>query len=116
MTHNLIVWCVIFCMHSAYLQSNASSIDKGRPYEQFFGLKLDAKRDLRVVSGDYAIATNAVKDKSMVRRADQLIALGGKEYSTGNAWGVNLSSKQVVTRGKFVLSLMPDIVVQKNDE
>jgi hypothetical protein len=46
MTHNLIVWCVMFCKHSVTLQPNASFIDKVSPYEQFSGHKLDAKRDL----------------------------------------------------------------------
>jgi len=69
MTHTLIVWCVLFCMHSVNLQPNASSVDKVSPYEQFYGFKLDAKRDLRVGFGHYAIATNAMTDNSMGPRA-----------------------------------------------
>jgi len=65
MTHTLIVWCVIFCMHSVNLQPNASFIDKVSSYEQFSGLKIDAKRDLRIGFGDYAVATNATTDNSM---------------------------------------------------
>jgi hypothetical protein len=51
MTHTPIVGCVVFCMHSVNLQPNASSVDKVSPYEQLSGLKLEAKRDLRVVAG-----------------------------------------------------------------
>jgi hypothetical protein len=38
MTHTLIVWCVMFCMHSVNLQPNASSADKVSPFEQLSGL------------------------------------------------------------------------------
>jgi hypothetical protein len=65
MTRTLIVWCVLFCMHSVNLQPNASSVDKVNPYEQFSGLKLDAKRDVFVGFGDYAIAINAMTDNAM---------------------------------------------------
>jgi len=78
MTHTLIVWCVLFCMHSVNLQPNASSVDTANPFEQFSGLELDAKRDLRVGFGDYAIATNAVTDISMGPRAH-----GGVRHSVG---------------------------------
>jgi hypothetical protein len=69
----------MFCMHSVNLHSNASFIDKVSPYEQFSGLKLDAKRNLRVGFGDYAVATNATTDNSMGSRAGQFIALGDKQ-------------------------------------
>ncbi len=35
-THPLIMWCFIFCMHSVFLQPNAFFVDKVIPYEQFF--------------------------------------------------------------------------------
>jgi hypothetical protein len=116
MTHTLIVWCVLFCMHSVNLQPNASSVDKVSPYEQFSGLKLDAKRDLRVGFGDYAVATNAMTDNSMGPRAGQFIALGGKGGPTGSVWMLSLRSNQVVTRDQFVILPMPDIVVKKITE
>ncbi len=78
MTHTLVVWCDVFCMNSVNLQPNASSIDKVSSYNQFSGLKLDAKRDLQVGFGDYAVATNATTDESMGPRVGQFIALGGK--------------------------------------
>ena len=116
MTHTLIVWCVLFCMHSVNLQPNASSVDKISPYEQFSGLKLDAKRDLRVGFGDYAVATNAMTDSSMGPRAGQFVALGGKGGPTGSVWMLSLRSNQVVTRDQFVLLPMPDIVIKKITE
>jgi hypothetical protein len=103
-------------MHSVNLQPNASSVDKVSPYEQFSGLKLDAKRDLRVGFGDYAVATNATTDSSMGPRAGQFIALGGKGGPTGSAWMLSLRSNQVVTRDQFILVPMPDLVVQKITE
>jgi hypothetical protein len=78
MNHTLIVWCVMFCMHSGNFQPNASSIDKVSPYEQFSRLKLDAKRSLQVSFGNYAVATDATTDNSMGPRSGQFIALGGK--------------------------------------
>ena len=76
-THTFIVWYVMFCMHSVNLQPNASSVDKVSPYKQLCGLKLDAKRDLRVGFSDYAVTTNAMTNNSMGTRAGQFIALGG---------------------------------------
>ena len=115
-THTLVVWCVMCCMHSENLQPNASSVDKVSPYEQLSGIKLDAKRDLRVSFGDYAVATNAITDISMGPRAGQDIALEGKGGPTDSVWMLSLRSNQVVTRDQFVLLSMPDIVVQKITE
>jgi hypothetical protein len=113
MTNTLIVWCVMFCIHSVNLQSDATSVDKVSPYEKFYGLKLDAKRDLRVGFGDYAIATNAMTDDSMGPRTGQFIAFGGKGGPTGSVWLLNLRSNQVGTRNQLILLPMPDLVVSK---
>jgi hypothetical protein len=116
MTHALIVWCVMFCTHLVNLQPNASSVDKVSPCEQFSGLKLNAKRDLRVGFGVYAVATNVMMDNSMSPRAGQSIALGGKGGPTDNVWMLSLRSDQVATRDQFVLFPMSDLVVQKITE
>ena len=55
----------MLCMHSMILKPNAASVDKVNPYEEFSGLNLDEKRDLRVGFGDYTLATNATTDTSM---------------------------------------------------
>ena len=67
-----------FCTNCVNLQPSATSTDNVSPFEQFSGLKLDAKRDLRVAFGDYVLATVAETDNSMLPRAEPCIALGGK--------------------------------------
>jgi len=69
MIHALIAWYVTISMHSANLQSITSSFDKVSPYEQFSGFELDAKRDPRAGFGDYAVATNVMKNNFMGPRA-----------------------------------------------
>ena len=51
-------------MHSANFQPN-SSVDIVSPFEHFSGLKLEAKRDLRVGFVNYAVANNATTYISM---------------------------------------------------
>ncbi len=103
----------MFCMHSVNLQPKASSLNKVSPYEQVSGLKLDAKRDMRVGFGDYAVATNATTDNSMGLRAGRFIALGGKGGPTDIVWMLNLRSIQVLTRYQLLILPMPEIVVQQ---
>jgi len=80
MAHTLIVWCVMFCMHSVNLQPHASSVDKVSPYDHFSGLKPDATRDLlRVGFGDTAVATNAMTDNSMGPRAGNSLLSAAKK-------------------------------------
>ena len=98
MTHTLIIWCVQFCMHCINLQPNASYVDKVSPYEQVYGLRLDAKRDLRVAFGDYVLATAAETTNSMGPRCEPFVALGGKRNSTGSVWMLSLKTNKVVTR------------------
>jgi hypothetical protein len=116
MAYTLIVWCVLFCMHSVNLLPNASYVDKVSPYEQFSGLKLDANRDFRAGFGDYTVATNAITDNSMGPRAGQFVALGGQGGPTGNVWMLSLRSNQEVTRDPLAILLLPDIVVKKITE
>ena len=113
MTHTLIIWCVQFCMHCIKLQPTASSVDKVSPYEQFFGLKLDAKRDLHVAFGDYLLATAAETNNSMGPRCEPFVALGEKGNPTGNVWMLILKTNKVVTRDHFVILPMPGIVIEK---
>jgi hypothetical protein len=76
MNHTLLVYCMIFSVNCVYPQPSATSVDKVSPYERISGMKLDAKRDLRIALGDYVLATTAVTDNSMLPRAERCIALG----------------------------------------
>ena len=116
MTHTLLVYCLKFCMSCINLQPSASSSDKVSPYEQFSGMKLDAKRDLRVAFGDYVLATPATTDNSMLPRAEPFIALGGKLNHTGSVWMLSLKTGKVVTRDQFVIQPMPEVVIAKLNE
>ncbi len=70
--------CARFCTSCVNLQPSATSVDTVSPLEQFSGLELDAKRDLRVAFGDYVLATVDETDNLMRLRAEPSIALGGK--------------------------------------
>jgi hypothetical protein len=63
-TNTLIVWCARFCTSCVNLQPSSTSVETVSPFEQFSGLKLDAKRDPRVAFGDYILATVAKTDNS----------------------------------------------------
>lgn len=116
MTHTLLVYCMRFCMSCVNLQPSAMSVDKVSPFEQFSGMKLDAKRDLRVSFGDYVLATPANTDNSMLPRAEPCIALGGKFNHTGSVLMLSLRTNKIVTRDQFVIQPMPDIVINKITE
>ena len=116
MTHTLLVCCMKFCMSCVNLQPSTTSVDKVSPFEQFSGMKLDAKRDLRVAFGDYVLATPANTDNSMLPRAEPCIALGGKFNHTGSVLMLSLRTNKIVTRDQFVIQPMPDIVINKITE
>ncbi len=95
------------------LQPSATSVDKVSPFEQFSGLKLDAKRDLRAAFGDYVLATVAETDNSMRPRVEPCIALGGKLNLTGSMWMLSMKTYKVVTRDQFVIQPMPELIIVK---
>jgi hypothetical protein len=64
-----------------YLSAERIVDRQDNPFEQFPGMKLDAKRDLRVAFGDYVLATLVNTDNSMRPRAEPCIALGGLAQS-----------------------------------
>jgi hypothetical protein len=103
-------------MSCVNLQPSATSVDKVSPFEQFSGLKLDAKRDLRVAFGDYVLATVAETDNSMRPRVEPCIALGGKLNLTGSVWMLSMKTYKVVTRDQFVIQPMPELVIVKITE
>jgi len=113
MPHTPTVWCVHFCMNCINLQPDASSTDRVSPHGQFFGMKLDAKRDLRVAFGDYVLATTTKTNNSMVPRTEPFIALGRKGIPPGSLWMLSLKTKKVVTRDQFAHLSMSDIVIEK---
>ncbi len=78
MNHTLLVYCMRFCIDYVILQPSATSVDKVNAYGQLSGKKLDAKRDLRDTFGDYALATLAATDNSMLPRAKTLYRLWEK--------------------------------------
>ncbi len=78
MNHTLLVYYTRLCINCVNLQPSATSVDKLSPYKEFSGMKLGAKRDLRVAFGDYVLATPAVTDNSMlIREPSRVSPLGG---------------------------------------
>ena len=66
MNHTILVYCMRFCVNCVNLQPSATSVDKVSPNEQFSSIKLNAKRNLRIAFRDYALATTAATDNSML--------------------------------------------------
>lgn len=85
-TKLLIIWCTKFSMHCVNLHPSANATDTVCPHEQFSGIKVDTKRDLRVAFGDFVIATPAETNNSMEPRSEPHIALGGRHNLTGSVW------------------------------
>lgn len=113
MTKLLIIWCMKFCTHCVNLQASANATDTVCPYEQFSGIKLDAKRDLRVAFGDFVMATPAETNNSMEPRSEPFIALGGKHNLTGSVWMLSLKTGKIVSRDQFTHVPMPSNVVDR---
>lgn len=70
----LLIYCVLFCVRCINMQSSTTSIDHTSPLEQFSGMKLDAKKDLRVGFGDYLETTVPNTDNTMAARTAVCIA------------------------------------------
>lgn len=99
----MIIFCVLYAVRSTNFRPNAMSLDKLSPYEQFTGLKLDVKRDLRCGFGDYAQATVPVTNNTMAARTQGCICLLPTGNSTGSVKMWHLASNSVITRDQFQL-------------
>jgi len=108
----ILEYCVYFCVWCVNLQPSSASTDGVSPYEQFSGLKLDAKRDLRFSFGDYIQATGADTDNSMNARTTGCIGLLPTCNLTGSVKMWSLSTRKIVTRDQFRVIPMPDIVIE----
>jgi exosome complex RNA-binding protein Rrp4 len=106
----LTIGCVHFCVRSLNLVANSTFADRTSPYEQYSGVKLNAKRDLRVSFGDYCQCTVANTDNTMAARTESMIALVPSGNTTGSVYFLSLGSYQVVTRDQFVVLPAPDEV------
>ncbi len=79
-------------------------------------MKLDAKRDLSVSFGDYALATLANSDNSMLLRAEPCIVPGGKFKHAGSVLMLSQQTNKIVTRDQLVIQPMQDIDIIKITE
>ena len=112
MPKTILMWCVIFCVSRVNLQPSATREDRTSPNEQFTGVKLDAKRDLRCRFGDYVQATVAMTDNTMAARTQGCVALFPTGNMTGSVKMFCLGTKSVVTRDQFKILPMPEEVCQ----
>lgn len=108
----LLEYCVYFCARCVNLQPSADSRDAVSPEEQFSGLKLDAKRDLKCGFGDFVHATEAETDNSMNARTTGCVALLPTGNPTGSVQMWSLSTRKVITRDQFRVVPMPDVVCE----
>jgi hypothetical protein len=106
----LLIYCVLFCVRCINMQSSRTSIDHTSPLKQFSGMKLDAKRDLRVGFGDYLEATVPNTDNTMCGCVDHTRNLTGSVY----VW--MLGSKAVVKRDQFRILPTPDTVITQSQQ
>ena len=86
-------------------------MDRISPLEQFTGRKIDAARDLRVQFGDYVQATVSNADNTMCSRTQGCIALLPTGNLTGSVKMWCLSTNATVTRDRFKILPMPDLIV-----
>ena len=107
----MIVWCVLFSVRSVNLQPSRTSTDRTSPHEQFTGMKLDARRDLRIAFGDYVQATVPVTDNTMSARTLACIALLPVGNLTGSVRMWCIQSDRVITRDQFTILPMPDLLI-----
>ena len=107
----LLIYCVLFCVRCINMQASTTSIDHTSPLEQFSGMKLDAKRDLRVGFGDYVEATVPNTDNTMAARTEGCIALLPTGNLTGSVHVWRLASKTVMKRDQFRILPTPDTVI-----
>jgi hypothetical protein len=103
MPRTMLIYCVLYAVRSTNFRPNSMSMDKISPYEQFTGLKLDAKRDLRCGFGDYVQATVPVTDNSMSPRTQGCICLLPTGNSTGSVKMWCLETDSVITRDQFTI-------------
>jgi hypothetical protein len=111
----LTIFCVCFCVSRINLQPSRVTMSPCSPHEQFTGIKLDQKRDLRVSFGQYVHATVPNTDNTTKPRTQGCIALLPTGNLTGSVKMWCLSTDRVVTRDQFVVLPMPDIVINHLD-
>ncbi len=106
---SLVKYCVLMVNN---LPSSLRS-DSISPKEAFTGIKLDAKRDLRVGFGDYCqiYIPNQTKN-SMEPRTEGGIALLPKGNRQGSVYFMLLDSRRIVLRDQFQLLPIPNDVVK----
>lgn len=111
MPKHIIIGCVLAMVRNINLQPNIQSLDGVSPLEQYTGIKLDAKRDLRCGCGDYVQARVPVTDNTMKSRTDGCITLYPSGNTTGSVVMLKLSTMQTVVRDQFQVLPMPDEVI-----
>lgn len=107
MTSDLRRYCIYFCVRSLNLQANSQSTDGTSPWEQYSGMKLDYKRDLRVAFGDYVEATVPVTDNTSAPRTEGCIALLPMGNLTGSVRMLRVSGGKPIVRDQFRVLPMP---------
>ena len=111
MTRLMLIYCVMFCVSRLNLLPSSTCLDHASPTEQFTGVKLDYKRDLRCGFGDYVQATVPDPDNSLKTRTQGCIAMLPTGNSTGSVKMYSLATKAVVKRNQFTVLPMPDLVI-----
>jgi hypothetical protein len=112
-----IVYLVLFCVSRLNLRTTRHYADKTSPWEQFSGMRLDAKRDLRVGFGDYLQCTTPTGDNSMKSRTDGCIALLPMSNNSGSSVKVYvIRTQSIVSRDHFRVLPMPTELIALLDQ
>ena len=82
------------------------------PYELYTGVRLDVSKHLRADFGDYVQATVVDTDNSMNSRTEGCIATMAADTLTGSWHMLRLSTNTFVTRDRFEILPLPDLLLK----
>jgi hypothetical protein len=98
----LLAYAVLHACNSLNYYFRAGYTDNITRWQSFHGRKLDAKRDLRFIFGEYALAIEPNTDASMHPRATGVLLLLSSGNRAGSVYCLNLATWRVTLRDTFV--------------
>ena len=115
---SLLRYLVQFCVTAINLLPDDQRMDPTSPHEQFHGLKVDYKKQLRISFGDYAECRNPNRKpiNGSKPRSDPCIALLPLLNQQGSYLFFDLGTRRTVIRSKWVeLPISDDIITRCNN-
>jgi hypothetical protein len=110
----LLNYCVLYAINTLNLFNHSNAPHTWAPVEQFFGFKLNLKRDFKVGFGDAIEAydsNNSTPNSATRPRTNTCIVLLHKYDGNGTVLALNLDSMATVTRSHYKIIPLSDIIV-----